>query len=199
MRRSHGTLDDQAFNVLPVLLQQRNQEVDGHVDVRVLDNISETTSPRPLSGTNTYKFLLGETNVANSNSETQHLLELEFHGARKFGHLYHCNASPLANLDGTFSSSLSWCVTNEGNLPALFRPGPRSLGTWRIIASEAINASYFLATTITSATQAESGANRASSQFSCSASPSEELRVPWKGCRAFPLRHNVVGLQEDTR
>merc|ERR1712127_1034323 len=37
-----------------------------------------------------------------------------------------------------------------GNLPALFKPGPKSLGICRIKASEAKKASYFLANFLTS-------------------------------------------------
>lgn len=40
----------------------------------------------------------------------------------------------------------SLCVSREGNLPALFRPGPRIRGICLIRDSEARKASYFLAT-----------------------------------------------------
>jgi len=49
-----------------------------------------------------------------------------------------------------FSSKLSPWVSREGNLPALLRPGPKSLGICLIRDSEARNASYFLASFLTS-------------------------------------------------
>ena len=45
----------------------------------------------------------------------------------------------------TLSSSLSLWDTSVGNLPALFRPGPRRRGICLITASEARKAAYFLA------------------------------------------------------
>ena len=46
----------------------------------------------------------------------------------------------------TFCTMLSLCVSAVGNLPALFRPGPRIRGICLIRLSEARKASYFLAT-----------------------------------------------------
>ena len=45
----------------------------------------------------------------------------------------------------TFCTMLSLCVSAVGNLPALFRPGPRIRGICLIRLSEARKASYFLA------------------------------------------------------
>ena len=43
-----------------------------------------------------------------------------------------------------FESASLW-VMGAGNFPALLRPGPKTLGIWRIKDSEARKASYFLA------------------------------------------------------
>ena len=45
----------------------------------------------------------------------------------------------------TLTFMLSLCVSRVGNLPALLRPGPNSLGICLIKLSEARKASYFLA------------------------------------------------------
>merc|ERR1719378_83609 len=58
---SHGGLDVETLDVLPVLLQQGDQEVHGQV--YVLD-----------------QFFLSHANVANSNTEAQNLLHLELDG-----------------------------------------------------------------------------------------------------------------------
>merc|ERR1719300_1024940 len=58
---SHGGLDVETLDVLPVLLQQGDQEVHGQVNV--LD-----------------QFFLSHANVANSNTEAQDLLHLELDG-----------------------------------------------------------------------------------------------------------------------
>ena len=57
-RRAHRRLDVQRLDVLPVLLQKRNQEVDRHLDVDE-------------------QLLLRHLNVANSNGQAENLLELE--------------------------------------------------------------------------------------------------------------------------
>lgn len=53
-RRAHATLDVEGSHVLPVLLEQRDQKVDGQVDV----------------GT---QLFLGHANVADSDSQAQDL------------------------------------------------------------------------------------------------------------------------------
>ena len=58
MRRTHGRLDVQVLDVLPVLLQKGDQEVDGHEDV--LDEL-----------------LLVEGHVSDGNTQAQDLLQLE--------------------------------------------------------------------------------------------------------------------------
>lgn len=59
MRFSHCTLDMQRTNVLPVLLQQRNQEVNGKI--KILN-----------------KLFVGHLNIAYSSSKTKNLFHLEF-------------------------------------------------------------------------------------------------------------------------
>merc|ERR1712126_321291 len=58
---SHGGLDGQGFDVLPVLLEERNQEVDGQV--QVLD-----------------KLIFRHVNITNSNIEAKDLFHLELDG-----------------------------------------------------------------------------------------------------------------------
>ena len=59
---SHGGLDGQGFDILPVLLEERNQEVDGQV--QVLD-----------------KLIFRHINITNSNIEAKDLLHLELDGS----------------------------------------------------------------------------------------------------------------------
>jgi hypothetical protein len=59
---AHGRLDVQGLDVLPVLLEERHQEVDSNVDVGE-------------------KLLLGHLDVANSGVQAEGLLELELDGA----------------------------------------------------------------------------------------------------------------------
>jgi len=58
--RAHGGLDVDRLDVLPVLLQQRDEEVDGHL--RVDEDLA-----------------LGHLDVADGHGEAQHLLQLELH------------------------------------------------------------------------------------------------------------------------
>ena len=58
---SHGGLDGQGFDVLPVLLEKRNQEVDRQV--QVLDEL-----------------IFRHINITNSNIEAKDLLHLELDG-----------------------------------------------------------------------------------------------------------------------
>ena len=61
---SHGRLDMEALNVLPVLLQQRDEEV--HSQVNVLNEL-----------------LLTHLHVAHGDAEAEHLLHLELNGRLK--------------------------------------------------------------------------------------------------------------------
>jgi len=56
---SHGGLDGQGFDVLPVLLEERNQEIDAQVQV-----LNE--------------LIIRHTNITDSNIKTKDLLHLEF-------------------------------------------------------------------------------------------------------------------------
>jgi hypothetical protein len=58
LRRRHGSLDGQASNVLPSLLQQRDQVVDGQHDVGD-------------------QLILSHANVANGNTHAENLLQLK--------------------------------------------------------------------------------------------------------------------------
>merc|ERR1712005_77668 len=64
LRLAHRRLDDERLDVLPALLEQRDEEVDRHGDVL-------------------NKLVLSQLDVADGNTEAQDLLELELDGARK--------------------------------------------------------------------------------------------------------------------
>ena len=64
----HGSLDDKAANVLPALLEKRNEIVDGQ------HNISN-------------QLLLGHVNVANGNTKAKNLLELKLDSGLDLGDL----------------------------------------------------------------------------------------------------------------
>lgn len=64
----HGSLDGQATNVLPALLQQRDQVVDGQHDV-------------------SDQLLLGHANIADGDTHAENLLELELDGGLDLGDL----------------------------------------------------------------------------------------------------------------
>jgi hypothetical protein len=66
--RAHGGLDGQRAHVLPALLQQGDEVVDGQHDV-------------------TNQLILGHANVANGDTHAEHLLQLELDGRLDFGHL----------------------------------------------------------------------------------------------------------------
>ena len=55
---AHGALDVQATDVLPILLEQRDQEVDGHLGVDI-------------------QLLVLHADIADGDSQAQHLLQLE--------------------------------------------------------------------------------------------------------------------------
>ena len=61
MRRRHRSLDGKATNVLPALLQERDEVVDGQHDVGD-------------------ELLLGHLDVADGDTHAEHLLELELDG-----------------------------------------------------------------------------------------------------------------------
>jgi len=66
--RAHRALDVQGSDVLPVLLEERNKEVDGGLNVVVQLTVSHG-------------------DASDSNTHAQHLLHLELDGALNFSHL----------------------------------------------------------------------------------------------------------------
>lgn len=66
--RRHGGLDGQASHVLPSLLQEGDEVVDGQHDV-------------------TDELILGHTDVADGDTHAENLLELELDGGLDFGDL----------------------------------------------------------------------------------------------------------------
>jgi hypothetical protein len=66
--RAHGSLDGQGTDVLPSLLQQRDEVVDGQHDVAD-------------------QLILSHADVANSDTHAEHLLELELDGRLDLGDL----------------------------------------------------------------------------------------------------------------
>ena len=64
----HAGLDDQAAHVLPALLEQRDEVVDGQHDVAD-------------------QLILGHVHVSDSDTHAQHLLQLELDGRANFGDL----------------------------------------------------------------------------------------------------------------
>lgn len=136
---THRTLDVQRSNVLPVLLQQRDQEVDGQVDV----------------GGQLFQL---HANIANSNGQTQDLererqITIRIYSIRdRDRDLRHAffiwNLMVLFN-SSTLAGMLSPWLSGEGNLPALLRPRPRTFCNCLITVSEARKASYELANFLT--------------------------------------------------
>lgn len=68
LRRAHAGLDGQAANVLPSLLQQGHEVVDGQHDVAD-------------------QLVLGHADVSDRDTQAEHLLQLEFDGRLDFGDL----------------------------------------------------------------------------------------------------------------
>ncbi len=68
LRGRHGRLDGQAPHVLPALLQQRDEIVDGQHDV-------------------TNQLILRHVHISHCHTQTQHLLQLEFDGRFNLGDL----------------------------------------------------------------------------------------------------------------
>ena len=65
---AHGGLDGQGAHVLPALLQERDEVVDGQHDV-------------------TDQLVLGHADVADSDTHAENLLQLELDGGLDLGHL----------------------------------------------------------------------------------------------------------------
>lgn len=68
LRGRHGSLDDKAANVLPALLEQGNEVVDGQHDV-------------------SDELVVGHADVANGDTKAQNLLKLELDGGLDVGDL----------------------------------------------------------------------------------------------------------------
>lgn len=66
--RRHGSLDDKATNVLPALLEQRNEVVDSQHDV-------------------SNQLVLSHADIANRNTKAEHLLQLELDSGADLGDL----------------------------------------------------------------------------------------------------------------
>ena len=64
----HASLDDKTANILPALLEERNQVVDGQHDVA-------------------HEFLIGHTDIANGDTKAKNLLQLELDGGFHLGDL----------------------------------------------------------------------------------------------------------------
>merc|ERR1740121_2082412 len=103
----HGALQMKSLDVVPILLEQRHEEVDGH----------QAVLPQ---------FVWVHVHVAHRDAHA--------------GTFFSWNLTMLRISDTLFSrASLCWHIV--GNLPALLRPGPRSLGIWGMRTCEAKNAS----------------------------------------------------------
>ena len=124
--RSHGGLDVQGLHVLPVLLQQRDEEVHGEMDV--LDEL-----------------LLRHPDIADRHGQAEDLLHLELDGGLQVGYLS-LQVVAVGHQGGELASL---AVTNIRKvwmlliiILTLFSPGPSSLGICLIRVSEARKASY---------------------------------------------------------
>ena len=123
---AHGGLDVETLHVLPVLLQQRHEEVHGEVDV--LDEL-----------------LLRHLHVPDGDAEAEHLLHLELDGGLEVQNLLgqvvavSHQGGELASLEkGDVKENL---ILAKHGLLTLLRPGPSSLGICLIKVSEARKAS----------------------------------------------------------
>lgn len=117
----------------------------------------------------------------------------------------------------TFVLMFSLWVSREGNLPALFRPGPRIRGICLIRDSEARKASYFLAEKEERDAQVKKKKKkslwesnnqtfvqrktlyRASWPSSCSCWASWEPQCPCEEVQLLWLHHSAAGLPEHRR
>lgn len=127
---AHCWLDVESSDILPVLLQEGHKEVDTQGHIRS-------------------QLILRHADIANSNSQTEHLQHLN-HNLLAFITVWSFITffiwkRMVAFTSSTFCVRLSLWVTSVGNFPALLRPGPRRRGICLIRLSEAKNASYFLA------------------------------------------------------
>jgi len=130
LRGSHGRFDVDCAHVLPVLFQQRHQKVDGQ------RNVGD-------------QFLRRHINVANGDGQAQNLKMVGTYSKESyiiqdvilFKRTFFIWNLIVALVSSTFDVSGSEWVTTEGNLPALFRPGPKIRGICLISDSDAKKAS----------------------------------------------------------
>jgi hypothetical protein len=137
---AHGGLQVQRFDILPSLLQQGNQEIDGQHGVG--DDL-----------------VLVHVDVTDGTSETEDLLQLELDGGPDLDELLG-EVVRVGDRGGELSSCECVREWQSAGRPfkmlgvtldsPLERPGPSKRGICLIKASEAKKASYFLASFLTS-------------------------------------------------
>jgi len=93
---AHGGLDVQSLDVLPVLLEQRHQKVDGQGDVLA-------------------EVLLAEADVADGGVQAQHLLHLELDGVQELVHL-RLDGLTLGHGDGHLVGTVEAGADDTGDL-----------------------------------------------------------------------------------
>ena len=133
LNRSHGGLDVQTLDVLPVLLEQRHQEVHGQVNV--LD-----------------QFLFSHANIADSNTQAENLLHLELDGGLQvqgLGLQVVAVGDQGGELSGLKKEKVDHSILLHKIMITLLRPGPNNLGICLIKVSEAMKASYLAASFLT--------------------------------------------------
>jgi len=94
---AHGGLDVQRLDVLPVLLEQGHEEVDGQVEV--LDQL-----------------ILAHSHVTDGNGQAEDLLHLELDGALEFGNLVH-HVFRVGEQSGEFTRLGKTGTQQSGDLP----------------------------------------------------------------------------------
>ena len=123
---AHGGLDVETLDILPVLLEQRHEEVHGQTDVL-------------------HQLVIRHLNVAHGNVQAEDLLHLELDGGLEDIHFL-LEVICVCHHSGELAS-LRWTtyICHQDTLIVhdytLLRPGPRSLGICLIRVSEQRNAS----------------------------------------------------------
>lgn len=95
-RLAHGALDKERTDILPILLEQRHQKVDGQHGV--LDNL-----------------ILGHLDIANGNTQAEHLFKLELDCSLQLVHLF-LQVISVRNGGGEFTSLVETGTQETGNL-----------------------------------------------------------------------------------
>ena len=91
---AHAGLDIQAAHVLPVLLQQRHQEINAHLGVHI-------------------DLLILHVDIANGHAHAQHLLQLELDGCLDLIDL--CTASTSQHLEVVHPPISAMCLCSTKN------------------------------------------------------------------------------------